>query len=74
MAQSYLQQAFKAKLSRSLTLWVFVSLLAIETIILLPSYLKRERDLIATQESLIKTSLDTTLAWIIHEWFWLPVL
>lgn len=61
MAHMQFHQAFKAKLSRSLTLWVFVSLLAIETIILLPSYLKRDRDLTAAQVSLVQTSLDTAL-------------
>ena len=59
MARHYFRKAFSARLSRHLTLWVFSSLMAIEAIILLPSYFKRERDLLATQESLVLTSLET---------------
>ena len=59
MARHYFRKAFSARLSRHLTLWAFSSLMAIEAIILLPSYFKRERDLLATQESLVLTSLET---------------
>ena len=59
MARHYFIKAFSAKLSRQLTLCVFGSLMAIEAVILVPSYFKRERDLLAAQEALVSTSLET---------------
>ncbi|HLO86863.1 MAG TPA: adenylate/guanylate cyclase domain-containing protein [Nostocaceae cyanobacterium] len=43
---------FRAKLSRSITTWVFTSLVVIEIIILIPSYLRREGELLAKLENI----------------------
>ena len=36
----------KAKLSRRITFWIFISIVVIEAIILVPSYFRREQELI----------------------------
>lgn len=41
-----LRQRLRSKLSRRIVFYVFVSVIVIETIILIPSYMKREQDLI----------------------------
>ena len=61
MAHWYVLKAFKARIAQRITAWVFGSLLVIEAAILPPSYLKREHDLLANQESLVMTSLETAL-------------
>lgn len=61
MSVSYLGTAFQSRIAKQITLWVFGSLLIIEVIILLPSYAKREAELLATQTSLITSSLETAL-------------
>lgn len=44
--QQTLGQRFRSKLSRRIVFYVFVCVIVIETIILIPSYMKREQDLI----------------------------
>jgi len=41
-----LRQLFRSRLSRRIVFYVFVSVIVIETIILIPSYMRREKDLI----------------------------
>jgi class 3 adenylate cyclase len=43
---------FRAKLSRYISTWVFTSLVVIEIIILIPSYLRREGELLAKLENI----------------------
>jgi serine phosphatase RsbU (regulator of sigma subunit) len=52
-------QPFKARLSRRTVLWVFISVIVIETIILIPSYIRREKELLAhlKEVSLAKVSV-----------------
>ncbi|MEM9091676.1 MAG: hypothetical protein AAGC93_23420 [Cyanobacteria bacterium P01_F01_bin.53] len=61
MSDSYLGTAFQSRIAKQITLWVFGSLLAIEAAILLPSYFKREGELLATQTSLVTNSLAIAL-------------
>ena len=37
---------FQSRLSQRITLWVFISLIVIETIILIPSYYRRKNELL----------------------------
>ncbi|MEL7328371.1 MAG: ATP-binding protein [Cyanobacteria bacterium J06559_1] len=62
MAGWYITKAIQARISRRIALWVFCSLLIIEAAILLPSYFKREKDLLASQETLVSTSLESALS------------
>jgi adenylate cyclase len=51
--------AFKARLSRRITFWVFVSLILIEIIILFPSYFRREDELLLQLEQVSKATIDS---------------
>ena len=44
---------FQSKLSRKIIFWIFVSLMIIETIILIPSVQKREKDLVLQDRDVI---------------------
>ncbi|MGB5970744.1 MAG: adenylate/guanylate cyclase domain-containing protein [Spirulinaceae cyanobacterium] len=55
-----LLNSFKARLSRRVSLWVFASIVVIEAIILVPSYHKREQDLLA-QQSEISEAVMTSI-------------
>ena len=52
--------SLNARLSKQLTVWVFLSLVAVEAVLLLPSYLKRKQDLLQQQDSLVSTSLEAS--------------
>ncbi len=52
--------SFKARLSRRVSLWIFASIVVIEAIILVPSYQKREQDLLA-QQSAISEAVMTSI-------------
>jgi serine phosphatase RsbU (regulator of sigma subunit) len=54
-----LSHPFKARLSRRIVLWVFISVIVIETILLIPSYIRREKELIVhlKQLTLAKVSV-----------------
>lgn len=51
--------AFKARLSRRITFWVFISLILIEIIILFPSYFRREDELLLQLEQVSKATIDS---------------
>lgn len=50
--------SLNVRLAQQLTVWVFLSLLAIEAVILLPSYLKRKQELLKQRDGLVSTSLE----------------
>ena len=50
---------FKSRLSRQIALWVFASILAIEGIILVPSYFRRENELLSQLEQLSRATVDS---------------
>ncbi|NEO85098.1 MAG: HAMP domain-containing histidine kinase [Spirulina sp. SIO3F2] len=56
-----LSQFGRAKLSRTLTLWVFSSFMLIEILVLIPSYWRRETELEAKLERLYPASVSMTL-------------
>lgn len=56
-----LSQFGRAKLSRTLTLWVFGSFMIIEILVLIPSYWRREAELEAQLEALYPASVQTIL-------------
>ena len=62
MKGEYITKVIQARISQRITLWVFGSLLLIETVIFLPSYLKREQDLLASQEQIVTNALETALS------------
>lgn len=53
-----LAHAFKARLSRKIVWRVFLSIVAIEVVILLPSYWRRERELLTQLEAVSETAVD----------------
>ncbi|MEY3869644.1 MAG: hypothetical protein RLZZ338_3535 [Cyanobacteriota bacterium] len=56
---SILLDAFQARLSRQITIWVFISLLVIEGVILIPSYFHREQELLLQLEQISSFTLDS---------------
>ncbi len=54
-----LLDAFQARLSRQITIWVFISLLVIEGVILIPSYFRREQELLLQLEQISSFTLDS---------------
>jgi adenylate cyclase len=54
-----LLDAFQARLSRQITIWVFISLLVIEGVILIPSYVRREQELLLQLEQISSFTLDS---------------
>ncbi|MBO1348529.1 MAG: hypothetical protein EBE86_014560 [Hormoscilla sp. GUM202] len=52
---------FKSRLSRGIVTWVFASILAIEGIILIPSYYKREADLLLQLEDVSSEVIASTV-------------
>jgi len=50
---------FKSRLSRQIALWVFASILVIEGIILVPSYFRRENELLTQLEQLSRPTVDS---------------
>ena len=50
---------FKSRLSRQIALWVFASILVIEAIILVPSYFRREDELLIQLEQVSRASIDS---------------
>lgn len=50
---------FKSRLSRQIALWVFASILVIEAIILVPSYFRREDELLTQLEQVSRASIDS---------------
>jgi hypothetical protein len=50
---------FKSRLSRQIALWVFASILVIEGIILVPSYFRRENELLSQLEQLSRATVDS---------------
>lgn len=56
---SILLDAFQARLSRQITIWVFISLLVIEGVILIPSYFRREQELLLQLEQISSFTLDS---------------
>ncbi|HBB30465.1 MAG TPA: adenylate/guanylate cyclase domain-containing protein [Cyanobacteria bacterium UBA8803] len=54
---------FRARLSRQIVFWVFASIVAIEAIILVPSYFRRERELIQQLEEVSKVIFNSTVRW-----------
>ncbi|MGK7928802.1 MAG: adenylate/guanylate cyclase domain-containing protein [Spirulina sp.] len=52
---------FKARLSRDISCWVFLAILAIEILILIPSYRREEQDLLRQLEDLAKAKINTII-------------
>ncbi len=50
---------FKSRLSRQIALWVFGSILVIEAIILVPSYFRREDELLVQLEQVSRATIDS---------------
>jgi adenylate cyclase len=50
---------FKSRLSRQIALWVFASILVIEAIILVPSYFRREDELLIQLEQVSRATIDS---------------
>lgn len=50
---------FKSRLSRQIALWVFASILVIEAIILVPSYFRREDELLMQLEQVSRATIDS---------------
>lgn len=50
--------SFQARLSRQIALWVFASLIAIELLILIPSYARREEELLLQLEQVSQATID----------------
>jgi class 3 adenylate cyclase len=53
----------KARLSRRIVLWVFASIVAIEAIILIPSYYRRENELLQQLEEVSEAAIRATVRW-----------
>ncbi|MCD8487150.1 MAG: adenylate/guanylate cyclase domain-containing protein [Desertifilum sp.] len=51
-----------SRLSRQLALWIFASIISIEAIILVPSYARRERELLAKTESIAQILVESIIA------------
>lgn len=51
----------KSRLSKRVTFWIFLSLVFIETLIFIPSYLRREQELLEQKEAISKVVLDTVV-------------
>jgi adenylate cyclase len=52
---------FKSRLSRQIALWVFASILVIEAIILVPSYFRREDELLMQLEQVSRVTVDSLI-------------
>ena len=52
----------KSRLSRKIVFYVFISVIAIETIILIPSYLKREQELLDQLQMVVSAQVDVITA------------
>jgi adenylate cyclase len=52
---------FKSRLSRQIALWVFASILVIEIIILVPSYFRRENELLTQLEQVSRATVDSLI-------------
>ena len=52
----------KSRLSRRIVFYVFISVIAIETIILIPSYLKREQELLDQIQMVVSAQVDVIAA------------
>jgi adenylate cyclase len=52
---------FKSRLSRQIALWVFASILVIEGIILVPSYFRRENELLMQLEQVSRATVDSLI-------------
>ncbi|MGB7892618.1 MAG: adenylate/guanylate cyclase domain-containing protein, partial [Microcoleus sp.] len=50
---------FQSRLSRQIALWVFASILVIEGIILVPSYFRRENELLSQLEQVSRATVDS---------------
>lgn len=53
----FLSQNFNTQLSKKITLWIFCSLLIIETIIFIPSYLNRQKLILTDLEQISQTAV-----------------
>ncbi|MFW6296213.1 MAG: adenylate/guanylate cyclase domain-containing protein [Halothece sp.] len=60
---SSLLSFFQARLSRRITFWVFLSIIAIEIIILIPSYWQREQELLEQQKEVSRTVVNSVINW-----------
>lgn len=58
MVKQRILPSSNTRLARQLTAWVFFSLLAVEALIFMPSYLKRKHELLKQRDSLVATSLE----------------
>ena len=56
-----LVMTFRSRLSRRIVFYVFVSVIAIETIILIPSYLKRKQDLLDQKRMVASAQVEVIL-------------
>lgn len=54
-------QQFKARLSRSIVLWIFGSIVVIETIILIPSYYRLKQELLNQIEQVSETVIESII-------------
>ena len=61
-ARKWVQLMATCRICRSLTITAFLSILLIETIILIPSYRNYEEDLLRSRESIARQSIDTLLS------------
>jgi class 3 adenylate cyclase len=60
---SSLKGFLRARLSRRIVLWVFASIVAIEAIILIPSYYRREDELLQQLEEVSEAAIRATVRW-----------
>jgi class 3 adenylate cyclase len=60
-----LSYCFRSRLSRRVALWVFLSLVAIEAIILVPSYARRDRELQRQTAVISLAKLATIVRWTV---------
>ncbi|MDJ0829556.1 MAG: hypothetical protein QNI92_06880, partial [Desulfobacterales bacterium] len=54
-------QLLKTRLSRRIVFWVFVCVIVIEAIILIPSYMRREKELLANLRMISNAKLEVFL-------------
>lgn len=58
----FLSQNFNTQLSKKITLWIFCSLLIIESIIFIPSYLNRQQSILADLERISQTAIKVAFS------------
>ena len=62
-----LAQRGRARLSRRIVFWVFISVIVIETIILIPSFIRREQELVSHLKEVSMARIQMILEYIPHQ-------